>query len=87
MAYQTEWGDSSITASAKNDELEVSTSALDELEYDCWELIKKYAQTLGVELEVTDESDNIDFLSAKTVQDTILTLFEDNGFKLRYDNQ
>jgi hypothetical protein len=40
-----------------------------------------------VELEVTDESDNIDFLSAKTVQDAILTLFEDNGFKLRYDNQ
>ncbi len=52
----------------------------DELEYDCWKLIKKYAGAFGFSVENIDgENDDIDFYAAKQIQDRIIELFEESG--------
>lgn len=40
----------------------------DELEYDCYELICKYAKLLGIHLD----SEEVDFDMAKSVQETVV---------------
>lgn len=51
----------------------------DELEYDCFELIKKYAAKFGYEVEGLKSENDIDFYAAKEVQDKIIDLFKEAG--------
>lgn len=55
----------------------------DEIEYDCYELFKKYCGLFGFEINDVDES-GIDFYIAKSIQDKILELFESAGIKINY---
>ena len=47
----------------------------DELEYDCWDLIKKYCERLGIEIK----SGDISFDIAKGIQDHIIGQFQRAG--------
>lgn len=57
----------------------------DNLEYDCWELIKKYAEAFEITITYPDNDDDeegaISFDIAKEVQDFILGIFERCGVK------
>ena len=66
------------TATSNADEIKISLNTFDELEYDCWNLILKYADILGIQI---DAEDDIDFYAAKEVQESILSLFKEAGFK------
>lgn len=50
----------------------------DELEYDCWELIKTYCGYLGIEIV----SGDISFDIAKSIQDHIIEQFQKAGVQL-----
>ena len=54
----------------------------DELEYDCWDLVKKYCGTFGIEIE----SGDISFDIAKGVQDHILEKFMEAGVKFEFND-
>lgn len=47
----------------------------DELEYDCWDLIKKYCERFGIEIK----SGDISFDIAKGIQDHIIGQFQRDG--------
>lgn len=53
----------------------------DELEYDCWELIKTYCGYLGIEIV----SGDISFDIAKGIQDHIIQQFQKAGLKLIFN--
>ena len=57
----------------------------DELEYECWELIEKYANKFGIKI-ISEDSRDIrnSFDISKGVQDWILNRFEEAGVKFRY---
>lgn len=55
----------------------------DEIEYDCYELFKKYCGLFGFEVNDEDGAD-IDFYIAKCIQEKILELFENAGIKINY---
>lgn len=57
----------------------------DELEYDCWELIEKYADKFGIKI-ISDDPRDIrnSFDISKGVQDWILNRFEEAGVQFRY---
>lgn len=57
----------------------------DELEYDCWELVKTYCGYLGIEIV----SGEISFDIAKGIQDRIIEQFQKAGvqFKLNKDKE
>lgn len=55
----------------------------DEIEYDCYELFKKYCGLFGFEINDEDGAD-IDFYIAKSIQEKILELFENAGIKINY---
>ena len=73
--------DDNILLSKDDNFIELKTQILDELEYECFELFKKYAVAFNIEIIDTDD-DKIDFYTAKTIQDTIIKIFEDTGFKI-----
>ena len=80
MEYIRDFGDGTI-AKAKNRVLPVNLNTFDSLEYDCWDLIKKYAEYFDIKLENEDRNkDDIDFYAAKAVQDAVLGLFTKAGF-------
>ena len=54
----------------------------DELEYDCWDLVKKYCEKFGIEIE----SGDISFDIAKGVQDHILEKFMEAGVKFEFND-
>lgn len=57
----------------------------DELEYDCWELIEKYADRFGIKIISEDPRDiRNSFDISKGVQEWILNRFEEAGIKFRY---
>ncbi len=60
----------------------------DELEEECWDLVKLYCKWLGIEL-VPDEDGEIpiSFDIAKSIQDTILNNLEEAGVQFVYDAQ
>lgn len=69
----------------KNDNnIELKTEVLDELEYDCFDLFKKYAAAFGIEI-IDKDNDEIDFFTAKTIQDAIIQIFENTGFKIKHN--
>ena len=53
----------------------------DELEYDCWELIKTYCGYLGIEIV----SGDISFDIAKGIQDHIIEQFQKAGVQLIFN--
>lgn len=52
----------------------------DELEYDCWELIKTYCGYLGIEIV----SGDISFDIAKGIQDHIIEQFKKSGVQFKF---
>lgn len=58
----------------------------DELEYDCWNLVKQYFAELGIDvLPNEDGEEAIDFYIAKEIQDKILEELQNAGVKLKFD--
>lgn len=80
--FKHQFGDTAI-CEAKSDIIKIGLTTFDILEYDCWNLIKKYGDLFGIDISAED---NIDFYAAKTVQDAILELFKDAGFKFKHTN-
>lgn len=80
--FQCRFGDTGL-CKANNNTIEIGLNTLDEIEYDCWKLIKKYGDLFDIDISAED---NIDFYSAKTVQDAILELFKDAGFEFKHTN-
>ena len=62
--------------------VELSTSACDELEYSCWDLFLEYISTMGIKAENefkdddTDIHDAIDFAIAKEIQEAVLSILD-----------
>ena len=54
----------------------------DELEYDCWDLVKKYCEKFDIEIK----SGDISFDIAKGVQDNIIEKFMEAGVKFDFNN-
>lgn len=75
--FKTSFGDTA-TATTETNEVIVGLTTFDSLEYDCWDLIKKYGEYFGIKIE---SEEGIDFYAAKEVQETVLKLFTDAGFK------
>lgn len=76
-----EFGGDLTTVISGPSEVDISNmNFFDDLEYDCWNLIKKYAEKFGFEVKSVDgEEDDIDFYAAKEVQGKIIELFEESG--------
>lgn len=58
----------------------------DDLEYECWDLVKRYAEWLGIEI-ITEDEDGISFDVAKDIQELILKWFEGAGVKFRFTDE
>ena len=58
----------------------------DELEEECWDLVKSYCEKLGIKM-IPDEDGNppISFDIAKDIQDTILEHLDDAGVEFNFD--
>lgn len=54
----------------------------DELEYDCWDLVKKYCEKFGIEIK----SGDISFDIAKGIQDHIIEQFQNAGVEFNFNN-
>lgn len=54
----------------------------DELEYGCWDLVKKYCEKFGIEIK----SGDISFDIAKGVQDNIIEKFMEAGVKFEFND-
>ena len=55
----------------------------DELEYDCWDLVKKYCEKFGIEIK----SGDISFDIAKGIQDHIIDQFQNAGVEFNFNNE
>lgn len=72
----------------KNDDtpITIKTATLDELEYDCFELVNKYAHAMGLSIIGKSNDENpISFDIAKAIQETILDSFSNAGFELKFE--
>lgn len=79
--FNAKFGDVT-TISGNTNEIRYNMNTFDQLEYDCWNLIKKYAEHFGLEIKhVNNDKDDIDFSLAKELQETVLQLFEDAGIE------
>lgn len=54
----------------------------DELEYDCWDLVKKYCGYFGIKIE----SGDISFDIAKGIQDHIIEQFQEAGVQFKFED-
>lgn len=81
-----EFGGDLTTIISGPSEVDISNmNFFDGLEYDCWNLIKKYAGAFGFKVKNTDgEEDDIDFYAAKEVQEKIIELFKEAGITFKY---
>lgn len=77
-------GDSKMTLSKPDNIIELKTSTLDSLEYDCFDLFKAYAKAFDITLEAT-EDEEIDFYTSKQIQDKIIDLFKECGFEIKHE--
>lgn len=58
----------------------------DNLEYDCWDLIKKYAEYFGIEIKyANDDESDISFNVAKEIQDLIIEWFKGASVKFKFE--
>ena len=59
----------------------------DELESDCWNLVKQYCATLGIEILPNEDGEEpIDFYIAKGIQDKILEELQNAGVKFKFES-
>ena len=58
----------------------------DTMEDECWELIKSYADRLGIEILDEDGEEQIHYDLAKRIQDTILNEFILSGVEFKFGN-
>ena len=59
----------------------------DELESDCWNLVKQYCATLGIEILPNEDGEEpIDFYIAKGIQDKILEELQNAGIKFKFES-
>jgi len=65
-----------------------SLGYFDELEEECWDLVKSYCSRLGIKM-IPDEDGKppISFDVAKSIQDNILGQLEEAGVEFRFDGQ
>lgn len=62
-----------------------SLGYFDELEDECWNLVKAYARQFGIEIKSTDEDQApISFDIAKGIQDKIIEEFEQAGVQFKF---
>ena len=61
--------------------------ALDELEYDCWVLIKAYAKYFNIKIVGKFSENNVSWDLAKQVQDTVLDIFEKAGVQFIFSKE
>lgn len=60
----------------------------DELEYECWELVKKYCAQFGIEILPDENGDEaIAFDIAKGIQDKIIESIQESGVEFCFDEQ
>ena len=60
----------------------------DELEEECWHLVKQYCATFGIEMQPQEDGEApISFDIAKGIQDYILEQFEDAGVRFNFEAQ
>ena len=59
----------------------------DDLEYECWELVEKYLEYLGIEMIEEDTDERISFDVAKEIQDYILDRILEAGVKIQFSNK
>lgn len=65
-----------------------SLGYFDELEYECWELVKKYCAHFGIEiLPDEDGEEPIDFYITKQLQDRILEELQEAGVQFKFEEQ
>ena len=65
-----------------------SLGYFDELEEECWRLVKQYCATFGIELMPQEDGEApISFDIAKGIQDYILEQFEDAGVRFNFEAQ
>lgn len=60
----------------------------DELEYECWELVKKYCAQFGIEILPDENGDEaVGFDIAKGIQDKIIASLQESGVEFCFDEQ
>jgi len=55
-------------------------TAFDDVEYRLFDVMKEYAEILGLSI-ITDDEDSIDYCTVKSVEESIFKTFEDAGIK------
>ncbi len=58
-------------------------TAFDEVEYELFDVIKKYAKIIGCAI-IPDNEDGIDFCTVKEIEEAIFKTFEEAGAKFKY---
>ena len=64
-----------------------SMTYFDNLEHDCWDLVEKYCEHLGIQMLREDGESVVSFDIAKDIQERILEALEDAGVELIYEQQ
>ena len=64
-----------------------SMTYFDNLEYDCWDLVEKYCEHLGIQMIKEDGEDVVSFDIVKDIQERILDALEDAGVELNFERQ
>lgn len=65
-----------------------SLGYFDELEEECWDLVRCYCARLGIKMLPDEDGESpISFDVAKSIQDNILEQLEEAGVELRFDGQ
>ena len=64
-----------------------SMTYFDSLEYDCWDLVEKYCEHLGIQMIKEDGEAVVSFDIVKDIQERILDALEDAGVELNFERQ
>lgn len=64
-----------------------SMTYFDSLEHECWELVERYCEHLGIQTVKEDGESVVSFDIAKDIQERILDALEDAGVELVYEQQ
>ena len=59
----------------------------DSLEYDCWDLVEKYCEHLGIQMIKEDGEAVVSFDIVKDIQERILDAVQDAGVELNFERQ
>ncbi|MBQ8818932.1 MAG: DUF4314 domain-containing protein [Clostridia bacterium] len=64
-----------------------SMTYFDSLEYDCWDLVEKYCEHLGIHMIKEDGEAVVSFDIVKDIQERILDAVQDAGVELNFERQ